>query len=298
MPDQSGKNQYFCESKGVIQSIFCKDCKPMPLVKPTPRSLTVWLGLLLGLGVAVLPLAAIAGGEFRPPTRGIPGRREGAGTRDVCIRSSGVGNPNVFYALVPAQPEDGFGLTTAANPRFFWYMPRTRAKFVEFALFERDVQNPDGKLKYKTNIPIGGNNRGIVSWSLPQGVNVPALEVGKDYRWTLTPLCPGEQLGEIPDPQRPLKLFARNDLGTVGWISRVPVDATLQGQLQTAKTGSDRAQIYAQHGLWFDTLASMAEERCTRPRDAATLASWKQLMQDKSVKLEAVANQPLLNCKK
>ena len=228
-----------------------------------------WLGLLLGLFLCSLPLITLAA-EFKPPRRGLPGRREGAGTRDpfVCIQGS-----SQLTALLPGT---NLGLTTAAYPRFFWFTPKTKAKFAEFTLSEVDGQMEDHTPVYKTIFNLTGTP-GVVSLSLPGTASMPPLMVGKDYHWSVSLICKEDDRSK--------------DIRVDGWVQRVSVNAALTNQLATAKP-SDRAQIYANNGLWFDAVTTLAEQRCTNTNDRALTASWAELL--KSVQLGGIADQPLM----
>lgn len=230
---------------------------------------TPWLGLLLGLFVCSLPLMAMAV-EFKPPRRGVPGRREGGGTRDpyACVQ----GNPARLMAIMP---ETNLGLTNAAHPRFFWYSPKTRAKFAEFTLTKANEATPADKFPvFTTTFSITGTP-GVVSLSIP--TLIPPLAVGQDYRWSLALICNPEN--------------RKQDIKVDGWIQRIAPDADLAGKLAKATPG-DRPLLYASSGVWFDTLTTLAELRCANPQDAALAGSWAQLMQ--SVKLGTIADQPLV----
>lgn len=224
-------------------------------------------GLFLGLLVCSLPLVAMAA-EFKPPRRGIPGRREGGGTRDasVCVQTK----PANLTALMP---QTNFGLTTAAYPRFFWYTPQTRAKFAEFRLYESDENQEDKSLVYTTTFSISGNP-GIASLSLPHQATLPPLTTGKDYRWSVAIICnPNDR---------------KRDVMVEGWVQRITPEAALSNKLATANPG-DRVNLYATNGIWFDTLATLADQRCTNPDNTALSTSWTTLM--KSVKLDKVAGE-------
>ncbi|XHX79843.1 MAG: DUF928 domain-containing protein [Stenomitos frigidus ULC029] len=238
-------------------------------------SIAPWFGLLLGLVFCSLPLVAIAA-EFKPPQRGLPGRREGGGTRNplVCIQ----GSPSQLIALLPAT---NLGLTTAAYPRFFWFMPKSKAKLAEFTLFEVDAQGEDRAPLYKTTFSIDGT-AGVASLSLPSNATLPPLAVGKDYRWSVSLVC------SVSDRSR--------DITVDGWVQRVAIKADLAKQLATAKP-SDRVRLYASNGIWFDTVTTLADQRYTNPKDAALTKSWAALLQ--SVQLQTIADQPLLQqCQK
>jgi hypothetical protein len=233
----------------------------------------LWLSIGLGLLIVGLPLAAAAI-EFQPPKRGMPGRREGGGTRDplACVR----GKPNQLTALLPTT---NLGLTVADYPRFFWYMPQTKAKLAEFALFEVDDHLDDRQPVYQTTFNLPGDiSSGIVSFQLPN-TNIPPLQVGKDYRWTVSLIC---------DPSNRMR-----DVAIEGWVQRVATDPRLSRQLTRAKA-VDRIQLLAQNGLWFDTITTLAAERVAHPTDPALKTSWSELL--KSIKLDKLADQPLLPC--
>jgi len=234
-----------------------------------------WLGVLLGLMVCGLPVVAMAA-EFQPPQRGLPGRREGGGTRNpfVCIQ----GSPSQLIALLPAT---NLGLTTAAYPRFFWFMPKSKAKLAEFTLFEVDERGEDRTPLYKTTFSIDGT-AGVASLSLPSNATLPPLAVGKDYRWSVSLVCSASDRSK--------------DITVDGWVQRVAVKADLAKQLANAKP-SDRVRLYASNGIWFDTVTTLADQRCTNPKDAALTKSWAALLQ--SVQLGTIAEQPLLQqCQK
>lgn len=233
-----------------------------------------WGSVCLGLLILSLPFAATAI-EFQPPKRGMPGRREGGGTRDplACVR----GKPSRLIALLPTT---NLGLTVADYPRFFWYMPQTKAQRAEFTLFEVDENLEDRQPVYQTTftIPAGGTG-GIASLQLSKQGNTSPLKVGKDYRWTVSLIC---------DPSNRMR-----DIAIEGWVQRVAADPKLTRQLAKVKA-SDRIQLLAEHGLWFDTIATLAAERAAHPSDSALQTSWTELLT--SIKLAAIADQPLLPC--
>lgn len=231
---------------------------------------TAWIGVFLGVFMASLPLAAIAQ-EFKAPKRGIPGRRLGGGTRNpfACVQ----GNPSYLTALLP---QTNLGLTTSPYPRFFWFLPKNNATQVEFTLHEGTEETPNRTLIYKTTFAASGTP-GIASLTLPSDAGIPPLQVGKDYHWSVTLIC---------NPEQP-----QSSLNVDGWVQRVAVEPGLQNQLARA-TPRDRVSLYAQNGLWFDTLTTLAELSCARPNNPEVTKSWATVL--KSVKLDAIAGQPLL----
>ena len=208
-----------------------------------------------------------------PPSPRIPGRRQGAGSRGSGLVECLPANSGSLVALLP---DTNLGLTTAAYPRFFWSVPLTNAPLMEFTLYEVDAKQANRNLIYKTTFSITGE-AGIASLSLPTDVNLPPLRLGQDYRWSVSLICNPTDRAQ--------------DITVDGWVQRVVPSSTFTQQLKQAKP-RDRPAIYAQNGLWFNTVETLIDQRCARPQDTALAAGWAELL--KSVNLEAIAKQPLI----
>ncbi|MGA9382322.1 MAG: DUF928 domain-containing protein [Phormidium sp.] len=204
---------------------------------------------------------------FEPPGSGKPDDTAGGASR-------GGGCPQEVISIggcvIPLMPTNKEGLTTTSRPTFFIYIPENSAKEVFFSLVDENNKN-----HYQTKIRLTGKS-GIIQFTLPE--NAPPLEVGKNYRWAFIVI--GEQ-GLRPDSP-----------GVQGRIRRIEPNATLQTQLQNV-TPIERAALYGKNGIWHETLASLAEARKLQPNDANLVNKWEQLL--KSVGLDAIASQPLLN---
>lgn len=275
------QDKFFAEKFGTIpllgesfgMRLFCvarfgKDFSHMRLAN---RAAVVMVGLGVSLAgvLAAMPLLA-ATFQFNAPQRGLPGRREGGGTRGDQLQ------------LVALLPRTNLGLTTAAYPRFFWSVPSgIRAKYVEFSLFQGEEQAPNATLIYRTTFEIAGTP-GIASLTLPETADLPPLEVGKDYQWSVK--IAGD-LNNLNDPQRNFRVN--------GWVQRVTPSPQLSEQLSQASL-PDRAALYAQNGFWFDTLDVLAKLRCENPNDRAAIDNWTTLLKSEPVRLDRLASQPLL----
>ncbi|WP_421657325.1 DUF928 domain-containing protein [Leptothermofonsia sp. ETS-13] len=179
------------------------------------------------LGLAAPALAAQT--VYRPPLRPRP-----------LIRTSGTGSRGCYQKNQPIQlsllvPERHVGQTVSARPSFFWYLEN--AKVAKFTLVEPGVPKP---LLEKT-LQVSG--AGIMQVELPE--NAPELAVGKEYRWSVTVLC---------NPNRPSEVASY----TQSFIERVASTPELIKQLGNAKSDLERARIYAQSGLWYDTLSALS----------------------------------------
>lgn len=194
-----------------------------------------------------------------PPTvqRGAPPRTAGGGTRGPsCIQ----GGSTPLTALMPS---NNVGITVAANPTFFWYVPQTIAQSAKFVVV--DDQN---KLVYQTNLDLTGTP-GIVQKRLPP---TTSLKVGKTYHWSFTLNC---------NPQNPTTQVE-------GWVERTALAPDLKTELQQASP-LEQAKIYAEAGIWQETLTILASLRHSQPQE------WEELIQ--SVGLDsAIATAPFAHC--
>lgn len=203
--------------------------------------------------------------EYVPPDRGLPGRREGGGTRGNCLRSD-----TRLLALIP---NSNYGTTLSEYPTFFWYVPHTTTQSAEFVLLDED----DNEV-YKSTFQIS-ENPGIISHTLPADGTIAPLEIGKDYHWYFSLICDTrDRSGDI---------FAE------GWIQRVEPSPELADQLATSAL-SDRPTIYAQAGIWYDALSTLANLYQAEPTNSQLANHWLILL--RSVGLEGIASQPLIDC--
>jgi hypothetical protein len=161
-------------------------------------------------------------------------------------------------------------LTVAEHPTFLVYVPQTSAKEIFFGLVDEN-----NNFHYQAKIPIS-SQEGILSFKLPD--NAPPLEIDKNYRWTF--IIIGEQGLRPGSP------------GVQGEIRRVRPPSELISQLQN-KPLLERAALYAKNGIWFDTVASLAEAKRLEPSEATLASKWQELLN--SAGLEAIATKPLLN---
>lgn len=231
--------------------------------RPNGRVWPILLMLWMVGAVIQMTTESSVAQEFEPSDRGLPGRREGGGTRGGCLAQEST--------LTALMPNSNKGSTLAEYPTFFWFVPETSATMAEFVLLDAANQEV-----YQTLLPVSQKS-GVISLSLPVDESVPALEVGKTYRWYFSLVC---------DP-----LDRSADSFTSGWIERVAPSAALTQALATA-TPEAQPRIYANAGLWYEAVAALAKLRQEEPDNIALTNEWQTLL--RSVGLEQVANQPLL----
>lgn len=200
--------------------------------------------------------------SFQPPEQGVPGRREGGGTR-------GSNCPTSTTALIP---KSTMGRTVSAKPTFFYYVPIALNTRVQFELAdERD------KTIYKKSFQMVTSRAGIVSVSLGQDGNSPVLEVGKNYHWYFTIKCSPEN--------------SQDDVLVSGWINRTALAPTLKTELDRS-SDRDRLSILTQQGIWYEYLATLAKLRLSSPSDASLALKWSDMLS--SVELSKISQEPLV----
>lgn len=214
-----------------------------------------------------LPSRSIADVTFDPPGDGKPDDTAGGASRDggTCPQDANALSPS----FTPLKPTTHAGLTVAAHPTFFIYVPQTSAQKAVFVLKDEKED-----YYYQTVLPIP-RTAGILSFRLPD--DAPTLEVGKTYQWSFIMVC-----GEGIRPDSP---------GVEGRIRRIEPNQALSSQLKNLSP-LERAALYGKNGIWYDTIANLAEQRRSQPNDSTLVATWETLL--KSVGLEAIASQPLL----
>lgn len=203
---------------------------------------------------------------FNPPERRKPRSSAGGASRSIgeCINSA----ENTPLPLTPLVPNSAAGLTVASHPTVLAYVPKTN---VDRGFFS--WQDQEGNHHYQTIVPINNKTR-IISLTLPD--KAPPLEVGKVYQWSLALMCNGILRPDSPTLQ--------------GDIERIAMDEDLKSGVNNTNKLQD-AVIYAQEGIWYETVAILAQLHKSEPLNADLLANWQELLT--SVGLEKFSSTPL-----
>lgn len=195
--------------------------------------------------------------QYQPPAGlGTPTRTTGAGTRSPQTSCPVEGKP-----LTALLPSNRFGVTVAAYPTFFVYvptlLPQTPPMPVEFLL-----EDASGNEVYRANFQTNGK-AGIMALNLPTRAGLAPLEVGQDYKWSFSMICQS--------------IERSRDISVEGVIRRVELNSTLKNQLQQASP-QKRVELYAEAEIWQDALATVIQLRREYPNDNAIAQSWSKLM--------------------
>jgi len=204
--------------------------------------------------------------KFNAPKKKAPPSTAGGATRGFCAIAESE------KVATPLIPKDEIGLTLAARPSFFFFVPSSPAKTAEFLLLSDD----DTEIVYQHTFKLP-NRAGVVEFALPE--DAPELEVGKQYHWFITLGC-DTAMGASGNPT------------VEGWIERTEAPSKLVQALQKATIGS-YPTVYAESGIWYETLSSLASQRRQSPNSTRPQAEWRDLL--KSVGLESIASEPLAN---
>jgi hypothetical protein len=189
------------------------------------------------------------------------------GVREHCLLDA----DKSFTVLVP---ENNPVLTTVERPQLFFYIPKTSKTSVKG--FEFVLQNANKQVIYQKKYKVH-QKPGIFSLDLPADKNQPLLEVEREYNWYLVIIC------ERTDPSY--------DLVVAGTVRRILPDQNLTSKLKKASP-RERAALYAANGIWYNSLAILAQLRRQRPTDAALKTDWQNLLG--SVNLGNISQEALL----
>lgn len=185
--------------------------------------------------------------------------------------------------LIPVVPEiekQYFGVTVQPYPTFLVYIPKLNSslKYAQFSL--KDGEN---KEIYKNYFILNTSNQ-IISISLPNEAGLIPLEIGQDYQWDLS-------LFADPVVTTTPKMISS------GLIRRVEPSLQLKYQQPLARTFDKQARIsqarlYAESGIWYDSVAMLAQLYREYPQDSEIEKDWETLLQ--SAKLNHLIGKPLV----
>ncbi|MDQ2098721.1 MAG: DUF928 domain-containing protein [Tychonema bourrellyi B0820] len=183
-------------------------------------------------------------------------RRHGSTHSDYRTGGASRGDcPMVKKPLTALIPDTNIGLTISEHPTLWFYIPYTAVNNRSAELVLLDEKN---KLVYSTALPLAKTS-GITKVTIAK-----TLEIGKTYKWVFSVICnPANRTG---------------DKFVKGEVRRELLSSAVQNQLKEVTEEHDRAIIYAENGLWFDALTSLAELRLKAPQDQNFIEEWADLL--------------------
>src|SRR5262249_50829468 len=191
--------------------------------------------------ILAMPLSVSAadanGPVYQPPKRGAPGGRVGGGTRGT--------TREVF--VVSALAPDHSGFTTSEQPSLYWFISSSTSLPVELTVMDPQGVQPILETRLPAPVTAGVQRIRLLEYNV-------RLAPGAAYRWFVS---------VVPDADRRSK-----DIMAGGTIECVEMPEGLKAKLaQAAK--SDLPSIYAEAGLWYDTVAEISELIEAAPQDQA-----------------------------
>ncbi len=230
---------------------------------PEPSSFLkfIFIASTFGLNLLLISLPLQAQNNPVPNVKGGTEDTNPGGTRGTCSVDA---KSQPLTALIPVT-EQRLELTTLSHPTILIYVPKTEAKTANFVIIDQS-----NRILYKTAINLQ-KQPVILAIEIPK--NQPELQPGINYRWTVSLDCDSS-----------------NPPFVDGMITRIQPNSELTQALQ--KTPAEQWLVYAQAGIWYDAIATLAALRQAQPNNPQLESNWKKLLQD--FKLDAVATAPLI----
>ena len=228
--------------------------------------------------------------QFDPPPlpdRGRPeGRRRGGASRGNCAISEKISLTALIPTSVSSDLPDSemlaenstvetvFSLTAQARPSFWYYVPYP----LETTQLEFVLQDENDNIVYQglwvpeQSMSQGGG--GVIQVSLPE--TAPALQPDALYHWFFLAYC-DDVSPEFVD----------------GWIARSPMNEALSTAVSDA-TPREKVSLYAENGLWQESLTTLGEAYRASPSDPTHAGDWESLLEAGG--LGELAEERLLAC--
>ncbi|MGB3536325.1 MAG: DUF928 domain-containing protein [Microcoleaceae cyanobacterium] len=202
-----------------------------------------------------------------PPTedRGAPSRTTGSGTRGECSASMANSETDKLTALTPL---NNISTTLDPHPTLYFYVPAVQHVQAELTLYNWTKR--DRTPVYQTQLSLN-STQGIVKVTLPDTVK---LQPNLTYAWNFSIYC----------DSNPTETAQYVD----GWLERVILPHNKQAKLQQLQQQPLAvAQLYAEAGVWNETLEILSQMRLTYPQ------VWREFLA--SVELNHLEEYPVIN---
>jgi hypothetical protein len=139
--------------------------------------------------------------------------------------------------MIALAPVSYMGKTSSTHPTFAWYAYDTAQMPVQFSLYEYDTARSNFKA-----IPLAQeklvNSAGINIYKLPKAA--PGLAKGKTYAWQVVLTCDVQNNSKNRWIRNPIQLTELSPI--------------LRQKLANVNTPSQKVNLYAENGLWYDAL--------------------------------------------
>jgi Domain of Unknown Function (DUF928) len=197
--------------------------------------------------------------NFKPKGDKQPINTAGGASRGVATAAATICNGDsqvVKTKVTTLLPKNNYGLTVQGKPTLLVYVPKSSATKAFFS-----VQDDQGNDHYDQILNLPSQD-GIMKINLK---NAPELATGKTYKWSFVVMCAGKMLPDSPVVE--------------GYIKRVEANSNIKNIINSDNKLA-QVQTYAQEGIWYETVAELAELRANQPNDQKLTASWEKLLTD------------------
>jgi hypothetical protein len=154
--------------------------------------------------------------------------------------------------------------TTSERPTIYFISPKVAGYGVFTLIEQNDRLTPSQKAVYRKEFSLQ-NEAGIIAFKMPE--DAPIMEIGKIYHWRI-------DFGRDTEAKT-----------TYGMIKRVLPTAKLVNQLKNISKPIDRAALFAQEGIWFETVQTLAEAQQTTPTSGEIVDEWTNLMKSNNLSM-------------
>lgn len=211
---------------------------------------------------------------------GTPGNRQGATHRsDTCVDTT------ASAGMMAVVPTNNTGLTLAASPDLFVYLPPNAAETVELRIFD-DTTGEEvyaGEFAQPDNAKSPTHPQGDAIVKLPLADADVTLEPESAYLWAVLLVC--------DTTNRASDIVVDSGVRRVGddYISTLPADVSDKlDSISTAAT-NEKLQTYGSAGLWQDLVTDLSDLVESQPTSYE--ATWSGLLSSQG--MEAIADAPI-----
>lgn len=242
----------------------------MKLITPALAAVALLsLGLLHSLPTKA-DIAPLPNGTFarinRQSDSGTPGNRLDAASRPVCstptllmLVPENATREEIAPGVSINDSKDVWGSTVSDAPSLWLSLDRPIAD----ASLEVLLEDSSGEIVYTDQKDLSASP-GAFAVKLPEG---SLADLNRLYRWQVKV--------NISDACNNSDESKTLTLSVYGWIERVSVP----DEVAIAQTPKALASTYAEAGIWFDTVDTLAGLYRANPNDAWTVSAWDSLME-------------------
>lgn len=241
-----------------------KSLKMIMLIIVTGLSAAILSSVTTGDGVTSMLIVRSVEAQtrlplYKPPVRGSVAHRIESGSR-----GTGDAVPSLFVLA----PDDHVGLTLQEQPSLYWYLSGDSKYPVEITLIDSEGINPLIETELSPPLKAGVQRIRLVDYEV-------RLAPKERYQWSVA---------LIPDSgSRSQDVLSS---GSIERVTRDDLPAASQKQLKIIDKANptDKPRIYAEVGLWYDSVSTLCDLIDTPPK-GITL---QELRQQRAALLEQV----------